>query len=33
MGAEILRELGVRHVIDVAGGMAEWKAQGLPMTV
>lgn len=33
MGAEILRELGVRNVIDVAGGMTEWKAQGLPMTV
>jgi rhodanese-related sulfurtransferase len=32
MGAEILRELGVRNVVDVKGGMAEWKAQGLPTT-
>ena len=32
MGAEILRELGVRNVVDVKGGMAEWKAQCLPVT-
>ena len=32
MGAEILRELGIAKVIDVAGGMAEWKAQGLPVS-
>ena len=33
MGAEILREMGVRDVVDVKGGMAEWKAQGLPTTL
>jgi hydroxyacylglutathione hydrolase len=32
MGAEILRELGIKDVVDVKGGMAEWKAQGLPTT-
>ena len=32
MGIEILRELGFRNLIDVQGGMAEWKAQGLPTT-
>jgi glyoxylase-like metal-dependent hydrolase (beta-lactamase superfamily II)/rhodanese-related sulfurtransferase len=33
MGAELLRELGVKDVVDVIGGMAEWKAQGLPTTL
>ena len=33
MGAGILRELGVRDVVDVKGGMAEWKTQGLPTSV
>ncbi len=33
MAAEILRELGVEDVVDVKGGMAEWKAQGLPTTL
>jgi len=33
MAAEILRELGVKDVVDVKGGMAEWKAQGLPTTL
>jgi rhodanese-related sulfurtransferase len=32
MGALVLRELGVEQVVDVKGGMAEWKAQGLPTT-
>jgi len=32
MGAEILRELGIRNVVDVKGGMAEWNAQSLPTT-
>jgi hydroxyacylglutathione hydrolase len=31
MGAEILRELGIKDIVDVKGGMAEWKAQGLPL--
>ncbi|MEO5762776.1 MAG: MBL fold metallo-hydrolase [Vicinamibacteria bacterium] len=30
MATEILQEMGVRQVIDVKGGMAEWNAQGLP---
>ena len=33
MGAEILRELGIADVVDVRGGMAEWKAEGLPLTL
>lgn len=33
MAAEILRELGIRDIVDVKGGMAEWKAQGLPLTL
>jgi glyoxylase-like metal-dependent hydrolase (beta-lactamase superfamily II)/rhodanese-related sulfurtransferase len=33
MAAEILRELGIRHVVDVPGGMAEWKTRGLPVTL
>ena len=32
MAAEILRELGLRHVVDVKGGMTEWKTKGLPTT-
>jgi len=32
MAAEILRELGIRDVVDVKGGMTEWKARGLPTT-
>lgn len=31
MAAEILRELGIRDVVDVKGGMAEWSAEGLPV--
>jgi glyoxylase-like metal-dependent hydrolase (beta-lactamase superfamily II) len=30
MAAELLREFGVKNVVDVTGGMAEWKARGLP---
>ena len=33
MAVEILREIGLKDVIDVKGGMAEWKAQGLPTTL
>lgn len=33
MAAEILRELGIRDVADVKGGMTDWKAQGLPLTL
>lgn len=33
MGAEILRELGVKHVVDVRGGMTAWNAAGLPVTL
>ena len=33
MGAEILREVGFKDVIDVKGGMAEWRAEGLPTTL
>ena len=32
MAAELLREIGVRDVVDVKGGMGEWKARGLPTT-
>jgi glyoxylase-like metal-dependent hydrolase (beta-lactamase superfamily II) len=32
MAAEVLREIGVKNVVDVKGGMGEWKAQGLPIT-
>lgn len=32
MAVEILRELGIRDIVDVKGGMAEWKAQNLPTT-
>ena len=32
VAAELLREIGVREVVDVKGGMGEWKAQGLPTT-
>ena len=31
MGAEILKQLGVRDVVDVKGGMSDWCAQGLPV--
>ena len=27
-----MKELGLRNVVDVKGGMSEWKAQGLPTT-
>jgi glyoxylase-like metal-dependent hydrolase (beta-lactamase superfamily II)/rhodanese-related sulfurtransferase len=30
IAAELLREIGVKDVIDVSGGMSEWKARGLP---
>jgi hydroxyacylglutathione hydrolase len=30
MAAELLREIGVKEVVDVSGGMSEWKARGLP---
>jgi len=30
MAAELLREIGVKEFVDVSGGMAEWKARGLP---
>ena len=33
MAAELLREIGVKDVVDVKGGMAEWKARGLPLTL
>ena len=33
MAVEILRELGLRNVVDVKGGMTEWKTQGLPTTI
>ena len=33
MAAELLREIGVKDVVDVKGGMAEWKARGLPTTL
>ncbi|MEO8501607.1 MAG: rhodanese-like domain-containing protein [Vicinamibacteria bacterium] len=33
MAAEVLRELGLRNVVDVKGGMTEWKTQGLPATL
>ena len=33
MAAELLREVGVKDVVDVKGGMAEWKARGLPTTL
>ena len=33
MAVEILREIGLKDVIDVKGGMADWKAQGLPTTL
>ncbi len=33
MGAEILKQLGLRNVVDVQGGMSAWSAQGLPVTV
>jgi hydroxyacylglutathione hydrolase len=33
MAAELLREIGVRNVVDVKGGMAEWRARGLPTTL
>lgn len=33
MAVEILREIGLKDVIDVKGGMAEWKARGLPTTL
>ncbi len=33
MAAEILRDIGVKDVVDVIGGMAEWNAQGLPTTL
>lgn len=33
MAVEILREIGVKDVVDVKGGMAEWKARGLPTTL
>jgi glyoxylase-like metal-dependent hydrolase (beta-lactamase superfamily II)/rhodanese-related sulfurtransferase len=33
MGAEILREIGFKDVVDVKGGMAEWRAQGLPTVI
>ncbi len=33
MGAEILRASGIRDVVDVQGGMAEWRVEGLPVTV
>ena len=33
MGAEILRELGFKDVIDVKGGMAAWRAENLPTVV
>ncbi|MBX7186122.1 MAG: MBL fold metallo-hydrolase [Vicinamibacteria bacterium] len=33
MAAEILREIGIRDVVDVKGGMAAWKAEDLPTTV
>jgi hydroxyacylglutathione hydrolase len=32
MAAEILREMGITDVVDVRGGMTEWKARGLPTT-
>jgi rhodanese-related sulfurtransferase len=30
IAAELLREIGVKDVVDVSGGMSEWKAKGLP---
>ena len=33
MAAEILREIGIKDVVDVKGGMAAWKAEGLPTIV
>ncbi len=33
MAAELLREIGVKDVVDVKGGMAEWKARGLPTVI
>ncbi len=33
MAVEILREIGLKDVIDVMGGMTEWKARGLPTTL
>ena len=33
MAAELLREIGIRKVVDVKGGMTEWKARGLPTTL
>jgi rhodanese-related sulfurtransferase len=33
MAVEILREVGFKNVVDVRGGMAEWKTQGLPTTL
>ncbi|MBK5256979.1 MAG: MBL fold metallo-hydrolase [Vicinamibacteria bacterium] len=33
MGVEVLRELGIRDVVDVKGGMSEWNAQALPTTL
>lgn len=32
MAVQILRELGLRDLVDVKGGMAEWKARNLPVT-
>jgi len=33
MAVEILREIGLKDLVDVKGGMAEWNAQGLPTTL
>lgn len=32
MGVEVLREMGIRDVVDVKGGMAQWDAEALPTT-
>lgn len=33
MAVELLRQIGLKDVVDVKGGMAEWKARGLPTTL